>query len=222
MPSNIDRDGRGVVRLDLPSNSHKSKGTDKSNKTITKPPMKKVTTGNVTVRKPRFGSKALAVFGGATLAVVTEYVVNDILIPEAKNILSEVIRGGSDMILYGEQQAGRSRLRNNQGNSFISYNKGSQSNRRAPRDTKMLGRTVHNFDDILFDTKGDAEEALKMLRERINEYAETTVADLYELAGITGSFADHKYGWDDLSTARTARDRSGGYLILFPKTIPLV
>lgn len=214
------RDGEDIVRLDLPSNSHKAK--DAAKPKITKPPMKKVAS-NITVRKPGIGSKILTLFGGATLAVVSEYVVNDILIPEAKNILSEIIRGGSDMMLFGEQQAGsRSRLRSNQNSTFISYNRGSQSNRKPADNNRNLGRTIHNFNDIIFNTSGDAEEALNMLKDRIAEYGETTVADLYELAGVTGSFADNKYGWTDLNLARIQRDRSGGYIILFPKTVPLV
>ena len=44
-----------------------------------------------------------------------------------------------------------------------------------------------------------------------------TVADLYELVGVTGEYTDNKYGWDSLGSASVTRVR-GGYLVDLPRT----
>ena len=58
------------------------------------------------------------------------------------------------------------------------------------------------------------------MEELISMYGLVSVADLYELVGITGSYTDNKYGWYDIRSASVVRVRDG-YLLKFPKAIPL-
>ena len=56
--------------------------------------------------------------------------------------------------------------------------------------------------------------------ELIEHYGIVSVADLYDLVGITGSYTDNKYGWTDIRTAQVVRVRDG-YKIKLPRAIPL-
>ena len=77
-----------------------------------------------------------------------------------------------------------------------------------------------NFDDIILETRWEAEEVLSHMIDLIENYGVASVADLYELVGITGSFTDNKYGWTNLSSATVSRVRDG-YLINLPNAQPI-
>lgn len=51
------------------------------------------------------------------------------------------------------------------------------------------------LDDVIFDSRKDAEEVLDQLADMIRDYGHVSVADLYDLAGISCCFADFRYGW---------------------------
>jgi hypothetical protein len=50
----------------------------------------------------------------------------------------------------------------------------------------------------------------------IEKYETVSVADLYELLGVTSSYTDEKWGWVDLREATIRRVRDG-YLLDLPK-----
>ena len=57
--------------------------------------------------------------------------------------------------------------------------------------------------------------------ELISTYGIVSVADLYDLVGITGgSYTDNKYGWTNVHNASVIRVRDG-YMIKMPKALPL-
>lgn len=78
-------------------------------------------------------------------------------------------------------------------------------------------RAAHDFDEIVLETRGDAEIVIEKLRDTLAQYDVVTVADLYDLVGITGSFTDNKWGWYNLRDARVSPVR-GGYLLDLPGT----
>ena len=67
-----------------------------------------------------------------------------------------------------------------------------------------------------FATRRDAEEILNYMGDLIDEYRFVTVADLYDLIGVSGNYTDNKYGWTDISNAEIVRVRDG-YVIRLPK-----
>ena len=74
--------------------------------------------------------------------------------------------------------------------------------------------------NIVFNSRGDAEAVLMSMDELISQYEVVRVADLYDLAGITGDYTDYRYGWTDIRSARIERVRDG-YIIRMPKALPL-
>lgn len=54
----------------------------------------------------------------------------------------------------------------------------------------------------------------------ISVYGMVSVADLYDLIGVTGNYTDNKYGWTDIRSASVVRVRDG-YIVKMPKAMPL-
>ena len=77
----------------------------------------------------------------------------------------------------------------------------------------------YNYDDIILDTRREAEEVLDRMQDLIDSYGMVSVADLYDLVGINGSYTDNKYGWTHLRSTDVQRVRDG-YLLKLPKALP--
>lgn len=155
---------------------------------------------------------------------VKSYILLEVLIPAIKKAISatgeamsDVIKDGIDMMLYGETRArGKSSI-----SSKISYRSYYDKEDRDRRDYKSTRQRLgYNYDDVILDNRGEAEEVLSRLDELIETYGIASVADLYDLVGISGNYTDNKYGWTDLRNAQVLRVREG-YLIKLPKAIPL-
>lgn len=207
--------------MDFPANSHKAKDAP-----ITEP-KKKVDpiqlTGTAQRRKPSLGKRFAETFGGGDARGVGSYILLDVLLPAAKDMVSDAVSQGIDRILFGEARSSSRRGRTVGGSNtgFISYNKMSQrSVREEPTRLSRQGRSNHKFDEILLATRAEAEEVIGRLNDLIEQYDVATVADMYTLVDISPEFTDGKWGWDDLNDARVERTRDG-YLLDLPKPNPV-
>ena len=79
---------------------------------------------------------------------------------------------------------------------------------------------MYEYDDIILDNRGEAEDVLARMDELIDTYGSVSVGDFYELVGISGNFTDYKYGWSDIHNASVMRV-SDGYMIKLPRAVPL-
>jgi len=208
----IDRDA-----CNFPSNSIKSK-TEAT--TDARPKVESIVKGRVKSQKKTLGKRISNRLMGSESRGVGNYVLHDVLIPAAKAMFLDMVSGGVEMSLYGERQ-GR-RTSRDRGTSYVSYDKASYRNDRdrdrdKGREVSRAARTRHDFDDIVLESRGEAEEVLSHLVDFCYDYGQATVADFYDLVGVTSSFTDNKYGWTDLKGA-TVRSVRGGFLINLPKT----
>ena len=176
--------------------------------------VEKVVSGKVTQRKKSLGKKILETFVGEDVGNVNQYLVHDILVPAVKSMLSDMVQGGIEMMLFGERRGSRTRRDGNR--SYVSYNSFSGHDRRDNRPMSQQSRARHDFGDIVLDSRGEAEEVLSHLVDLVIDYGQATVSDLYDLVGVTGSFTDNKYGWTDLSRASVSRVRDG-YVLNLPR-----
>ena len=80
---------------------------------------------------------------------------------------------------------------------------------------------ARSFDDVYFDSRGEAELVRDGMLEALDVYKQVTVADFYDLAGVTTEFTDNKFGWVDLRGIEVRRSPRYGYYIVLPKCIPL-
>ena len=199
-----------TAQVDFPSNSHKSSSRRDEPKK-----KGKIIKGKPVTRKKSLGRRLTETFLGDTLGNVVSYVVNEVLIPAAKSTFSDMIHGGTDRLIFGENQMPRSR--HDKGRSFVSYSNYYKQPNKNERDSSR-NRARHNMDDIILESRGEATEVLNQLVDQIEDYGMVTVADFYELVGVAGTPPDNNYGWENLSRAsiRSVRD---GYLIDLPRPI---
>lgn len=183
--------------------------------------LEKVIKGSVITRKKSLGKRIKELFFGDDVPSVTGYIIHDVLIPAAKSTLSDMVSGGIEMLLFGSSRG--TRTRRDKGKSYVSYTNYYKSDERDGRDShrdrpdhSRNNRARHNFDDIIIESRGEAEEVLSHLVDMILDYDTACVADLYDLVGIPTTFVDNKYGWTDLSGATISRVRAG-YMINLPK-----
>ena len=198
---------------DYTPNSHKYKAEQaaKANKKV-----EKVVKGNVKVKKKGEMSKLKDVFISEDASNVKSYVVMDVLVPALKKAVSDIVTNGIDMILYGE--TGHSKKRTNASN--VSYREyyDRRDNSHPYRDrTRQSG---YDYNDIILDTRGEAEEVIDSMCDLIETYQIASVADLYDLVGITPEYTDNKYGWTNLRNAEAIRVRDG-YMLKLPKALPI-
>ena len=196
--------------MDYKPNSHKSKAEQ------TEKNVQKVVRGTVKTRKKSAASKLTDVFISEDAVNVKSYVIMDVLIPAIKKAVSDIVTDGIDMILYGGSGHGRRSGNSNKIQYRNYYDR--RDDRRSNNDNRTLSR--YNYDDIILDTKGEAEEVLTRMDELLDTYGVVAVADLYELVGVTGSYTDNKWGWMNLRTAESVRVRDG-YKLKLPKAMPI-
>lgn len=201
-------------KTDYSSNSNKSKQESLS---VDRPEIQKIVTA--TVRKKGLGAKFKDTFIGDSAESVGQYVLFDVIVPRVKDLLFDIIVGGSERSLFGSStrssrgSRGRSQLVSKTDYSGISRN----SRDREERDISTRGRATHRFDEILIPTRGEAEQILDTLLELVDQYDSATVADLYNACGISTEHTDLKFGWTDLSEARIEPARGGGYILDLPR-----
>lgn len=173
-------------------------------------------------RKKPLGSKIAETFTGDDAGSVGEYVIFEVMLPAFKNLLFDVVSEGSRRMLFGTSGgSGRSIAPSARGGQ-VAYNRVSArgSGVIANDPSRTLSRTAratHDFRELVFDTRGEAEVVLERLREALEEYDSVTVADMYELVNTTAGFTDHNWGWvgSDLNQARV-KPVSAGYLLDMP------
>ena len=197
------------------ANSHRSKEERKKKK---KKKVERVATGKVKTKKKSEIHKLTDVFISEDISSVKEYIIMDVLLPTVKKAISEMVTNGIDMLLYGEARGNRK----DRGGSKVSYSKyydyGDRDRDYDRRRTRT--RMGYDYDEIVLESRGEAEEVLERMDDLLDNYGIVSVADLYDLVGITGNYTDNKYGWTSLRNASVQRLRDG-YLLKLPKALPL-
>jgi len=140
----------------------------------------------------------------------------DVLVPALKKAISDIVTNGIDMVLYGETgHTSKSSMA-----SKVSY----RSYFDKPTDRRDYGRSMarpgYDYGDVVLESRGEAEDVLSRMDELISSYGVVSVADLYDLCGITGNYTDNKYGWTDIRSAQPVRTPDG-YMLKLPKALPL-
>lgn len=209
-----------MAKVELPESSLNYPGNSISKipePEAAKPKAQKIVKGKVTTKKPSFGRKFKEAFFGDESADVKSYILIDVLIPAIKDTISDIVSGGLDMLLFGEHRSRGKRTVNN--GSYVSYsnyyNNGRQNQTRARRDgtVRSSGYAVR---DIIFDSRGEAEEVLGNMIDTIKDYGTVSVADLYDMIGEPGVFTDNAWGWFNLGSASVRRVREG-YMLVLPR-----
>lgn len=216
------------LRASFPPNSRTTIRDSSKNDTVINKKTEKVVNGLVKRQKRSFGRKIADSFLEDDTKSVGSYVLHDILIPAAKAMISDMVSGGIEMLLFGDRSRSSRKSSYGYGRGYTGYGAFSRSYERdkiqdprdRPREMSRTGRARHDFDEIILETRGEAEEVLALLADLTIDYNQATVADLYDLVGITSDYTDRKYGWYDLKGAEPRRVREG-YLLDLPRPVAL-
>ena len=205
-----------------PNNRGDSERKDAPKITNKKAPIQKVIEGEAVVQKPGTISKIKKAFAPESTKSVIEYVIMDVVIPNAQSLLLDMVSQGLERKMYGGD--GYTQRRSSRSSTHTAYNrmyKGTPASRGSRRETSVSHNENINddlsVDNILLKDRGSAEKALYELNKIVNQYGSATVNDLYELIGVTGDFTGDKYGWYDLRGARVTRTSRGLYRLVLPR-----
>lgn len=199
---------------DYKSNSDKVRRELQSDKKV-----EAVITGNAKPRKKGEIQKFADVFIAEDARNVKFYILMEVVVPAVKKAISDIVTTGIDMILYGES----GRIKKNSSASKVSYRNYYEqgSNDRVYAGSVGNRRNALDYDDILFDTRGDAESVLDAMNDIIGQYGTVSVSDFYDLARVPNdNFTMNRYGWTNIGGATVVRIRDG-YILKLPRAIPL-
>ena len=196
----------------MENHSRRSEELEEERKKAIKP----VVRGNVKVKKEPLSRKFSDVFLADSVDNVRSYVFEDVLVPAIKNLVVDMTSNGIDMLINGRAGGGRSSRRGGSQTSYSSYFRGDNRQQSRPRGSSPRER--YSYNDIIFETRGDANEVLDIMYEVLEKYHVLSIADYYELAGATDQeqYTDRAYGWFDIGDAHIIRDRDG-YRISLPR-----
>lgn len=168
-------------------------------------------------RKKSEIQKAAGLFISEDASTVKEHLIQDVVIPTAKDLIVNVITDAVNIIFWGSTR------RKSGSGSRIGY--ASRFDEvRDPRDRdrdRRRDRTAIEYDDIIFDNRGDAEAVLANMDACLEQYGVVTVLDLFDFAGVTThNYMADRYGWKNLSNAEVRRIRDG-FIIDLPRAFPI-
>lgn len=171
----------------------------------------------VSTKKP-LGKKFAETFMTEDTKDVKSWLLMDVIIPGVKNTILDIL----SMMFFGEvdsrSRRGRSRRDRDDRVNYSSYYRGSSD--RRDRDSRRRSRDRDRYDsddrvdfrNIVLRDRGDAEQVINAMRDRIRDNGSASVADLLDLIDVAGRYTDNNYGWDDERDIGIRRV-SSGYLI---------
>ena len=168
-----------------------------------------VNKSEVTKQKKSFGKKLVSTFVQSSKEEVIDYLVQDVLIPGAKDALLDTM----EMIFFHDKR-GRSRSKDSHRDYTSSYKKKSSRRSRSDRDDDRDRDT--DYRDIVLTDREAAYEILDQLQYRIQETGAASIADLLDLVNLPTKPSDNDWGWDrkgDISVRRV----NNGWLIDVPR-----
>lgn len=202
--------------MNFPPNSEASKKTSDKN-------VEQVTSGEVIRKKKSLRSQLKDTFIAGDLKTSVRYVAFDILLPTLRDMIWEAGSGGIEKLIFGDSRRRGATTPQAGPTGYVSYNRYGMSGGRGSAPQRAMSRTArarHDFDEIVLESRVEAEEVIDQLFDLVSRYESATVADLYELVGLPSTHTDHKWGWADLRGAGVTRVRDG-YLLDVPGPIPL-
>lgn len=209
---------------DMPGNSHKSRQASQkaepAPETAVEPATKMVEGVVVTRKQPwykRFARNMVA----DDAQSIGDWVLQEVIVPSVKNLISDMVKGTTDRALYGTSRARRREV-GDRGSLRTRYDRMSDE----PEPRRMLSRedrARHNFDQVVLESRSEADRVIDQMISRARKFNVVTVSDLYDFVGVTGSYADRNHGWtaERLERYADVRQVRGGFLLDLPETEPI-
>lgn len=193
------------------------------------------------LKKKSLGTKMKETFISTDLPDVKGNIVNDILIPSAKNMVLDAIRsvatgavGTVEMMLFGKISGragiygGRRDRDYSSIGSRIRYDSMGPTKRNS-RELSVSQRASFALDSIIFEgvevvdgiertPRQQAQAVIDAMIDQIEMYGYATVRDFYDYAGVTTrDYTEASWGWHSFGTARPEAIAGGAYIIVCPR-----
>lgn len=207
---------------DYKPNTKKYKEEQAQQQITDKPKVEKVISGTAKVKKKSEIRKFADNFLAEDAESVKTYVVRDVVIPSVIDLIEDIVVGGIRTLLRGDsgRRDSRDRSRYGESPSYVNYTRYSdRDDRRRDRDDRS--RRGYDQDNVVVNSRADAEAVIEQMDGIMDTYGIVSVADLYDLVGMTANFTDNNYGWTNIRNAKPVRLRDGGWEIQMPKAIPI-
>lgn len=149
---------------------------------------------------------------------IVHYLGNEIVLPAVKGLIFDSITSGVNMMLYGEE--GR-RVRTG-GTQRVDYSKRYSSGTPVTTENQVRAKRRGMVDIYVFDNREEARNVLEDMIQYAEAFTVVSVADYYEMIGITPEFTHNSYGWTyDMMVGVSIIPSGNSYMINLPKTIEI-
>ena len=139
----------------------------------------------------------------------------DILWHSLKKTILEMIKRGADTFFDEPDNSRQSR--DSKPYDYVSY---KDRYRDSYEDRSERSYRISDPNDIIFQSKREAEDVLEKLDETIEVYGWASIGDVFDMCRLrSDNNTNFRYGWKNLKVARVV-EYNDGYGIKFPKALP--
>lgn len=153
---------------------------------------------------------------------VARYIFRDILVPALKKTFVAMVNTGTNMMVYGDGRGYDDRDRNYRGSrsSYQDYYDKDRDYDYRGQSNQRIVTPTYAYDEVIFASRGEAEEARRRMRDHIARKGAVSVAYMYALAGWSYDYTAEYYGWRNLDFAEIV-PLSSGYYLKLPRAIEI-
>lgn len=150
---------------------------------------------------------------------VAHYLGNEIILPAVKGLIFDSITSGVNMMLYGEE--GR-HVRTGGGAQRVDYSRKYSSGAPVSTDKYVTAKRRGMVETYVFNNREEARKVLEDMIQYAEAFTVVSVADYYEMIGITPEFTHNSYGWTyDMMVGVSIIPSGNAYAINLPKTMEI-
>ena len=175
-------------------------------------------TGKVKDKKKTLFERFVDTFVKESPKDVWKAVFDNVIKPAIINGVFDVMSSAYDMTFREKGAKPRPKNGNILGSVFTQYDQMFNGGMRMERTATLQSQgKMRQFQNMIFENKGDAEMVFDSMIEIFKEYKQVTLLDFYDLVGISTEHTDMKYGWKSLSGVKVAGSSTNGYYIDLPR-----
>lgn len=188
--------------------------------------IRKVETKGAKIRKRGLGSRLVDTFIKEKPEEVRKYIIKEVVVPAIMDTIYDSVMSALGMTFWQKADRRRPSSGSSLGSKFTNYSAISQPSIRKERTPAYGGSkgSLKSFDNLVFDSKGEAEDVRDSMIEALDRYGYLTVLEFYDIAQVTvDNFTDQNWGWkrDSIGQMKILGDSANGYYINLPRCEPL-
>jgi len=185
---------------------------------------RKVVVKGKATRKPRsVGKRLFDTFVGSDAPDMKTFVVEDVVIPGIKNMISDSVSTVLDTLKDTVEIAifGETKKKKGSKYTYTPYSSYYDNQRSSRSESTVYRRKSNEVETIIFDSKEDAKEVIANLVDLTIDFGMASVADYYDMVDQDATVTDRNYGWFNFKHGLEVTRVREGYIINLPKPVVL-